>query len=599
MPSSPNFLDLPAEVRRKIYIHADLVRVCPIHFNHEGSRWTYRERSIADSRRLYPHLMTSDYMNTVPNLYCDYRAKKFGQGYADSGPDYEFDYGCMCPPLPNQLLRVCRPVHDEVFHIMYSENKFVLLSHGKVTVSPKAVRKMVSLCVRLNTCSCVLNHPCANPGGKRWAANRTADQNRCPECHLQCRRGSDSPLSEQSITDRDKIYRWQGLCKPLKTNLGSHMRLNIIGDCTNLVMAHQVVRPMERFPNLAECAIRLGQSRDSALLRLAETTVLKLTDPTSASPQSPFRYAELPRELRRQILWHTDLVAGFVLEWNGYGHQRKTERRLRPFEGSHVRCCTRCSDAVEACCCLVNHAAFSSRQCICWRFPAALFTVSKEFKRDATELFYSANRFLIWEFLPQEYHRSDISETLLLLRRMPAYALKHLRWLRFNRRWIPPDIKLYIPTPDPWQQAADIIHRDLMTSKLTIELDCRYYFDDGCGEESQEEEDGRWNSYQTLVSVFESKGPFQDFFVHLASPMEYSLESDLLRLERERLLEKQVMGPDYRAVVRGKYTNRGKGWDEVLRTQNPVYGPDGVRIFSPWPCTWRTAGERLLMEENH
>jgi len=377
--------------------------------------------------------MRSD-VNIIPNLYCDYRAKKFGNGYASLGPDYEFDYECMCPPLPIQLLRVCRPVHDEVFHIMYSENKFVLLLDGKITVSPKAVRKMVSLCVRLNTCSCVRNHACVNPRAKTWAGDRTADKNRCPDCHVQCRRGSDSPLSEQSITDMDKIYCWQEICKLLETNLGSHMRLNIIGDCSNIVMARQVVQPMERFPKLAECAIRLGQSRDSALLRLAESTVLKLTDRTTASPRSPFRFTELPRELRRQILGHTDLVASFILQWNGDGYQCKPERRLRPFEDGHIRCCMRCSDALEACCCLINHAAFSSSQCVCWRFPAALFTVSKEFNQDATELFYSANRFLIWEFLPPEHNQFDRSEALLLLRRMPACALKHLRWLRFNRR---------------------------------------------------------------------------------------------------------------------------------------------------------------------
>jgi len=59
------------------------------------------------------------------------------------------------------------------------------------------------------------------------------------------------------------------------------------------------------------------------------------------------------------------------------------------------------------------------------------------------------------------------------------------------------------------------------------------------------------------------------------------------------------MGPDYKAVVRGKYTNRGKHWYTVFRAQNHTYGPDGMRIVSPLRPIWRTDGERLLMEENH
>lgn len=159
---------------------------------------------------------------------------------------------------------------------------------------------------------------------------------------------------------RGKIRRWQDFCRVLETNLRPPVGLAVIADCANMAMAREVVQPMEHFPMLADCAIRLRQSRSLALQRLAEITVLKLTGRASANPHVPFRFMELPRELRRQILWHTDLVAVCILEWNGKGHGYNHTRQLRPLEEYNNRCCMRCNDAGEACCCIVNHASFSS-----------------------------------------------------------------------------------------------------------------------------------------------------------------------------------------------------------------------------------------------
>ncbi|MCJ1251703.1 hypothetical protein MMC30_008938 [Trapelia coarctata] len=347
-------------------------------------------------------------------------------------------------------------------------------------------------------------------------------------------------------------------------------------------MAKQVVQPMEHFPMLAGCAIRLGQSRSPSLEQLAETTVLKLTGRTSANPLHPFRFMELPRELRRQILWHTDLVAPSVLEWDSNGDYYDPTRRLRPLGEWESMCCMRCTESGEACCCIVNHASFSSRQCICWRFPAALFHVNKEFKHHATKLFFSANQFLIWEDISLEHNHLQILATLLLLRRLPASALKYLRWLRFSFRKVLPDITLNTSSiPDPWQQAADMIHRHLVTSKLTIELDCKYQFRYKYGEARPEEED-RWNLYQTLASVFQSKGPFKDFFVHLGPFVDLPREEDSLRLDRERVLEKRIMGAGFNAVARDKYKNRGKSLYDIFLEQPPTFGPDGVRLNPRW-----------------
>jgi len=219
---------------------------------------------------------------------------------------------------------------------------------------------------------------------------------------------------------------------------------------------------------------------------------------------------------------------------------------------------------------------------MCWRFPAALFSVSKELTHDATELFFSANIFMIWEDIALENNHLDRSETLWLLRRMPVRALKYLRWLRFTYRWVSWSRRLNSPsTPDPWQQAVGMIHQHLLTSKLNIELDFRYrapWF----SWETPSEADSRWNCYRTLASVFEFNGPFKNFFVHLASFRNGPREEDQLRIERERELEHRLMGSEYDAAARGKYTNRGKSAYDIFWEQPPVFGPDGVVLSAGW-----------------
>jgi len=190
---------------------------------------------------------------------------------------------CQCPVLPLQLLTVCRFIHDEVFDILYSQNKFRILLDDQVKLSPEAVGKMTSLHVRLNTCSCVTNHICEDPLG------------RCADCHQKCKRGPDPPLSDKSDLDAAVLQRWSNFCKARGGTLKPEMRFTVICDGVDVAAAKQVVQPMQSFPKLTECAIRLGQSPEMDLRQLAEDTVLKLTRDTPAARSKPFRFLDLPK----------------------------------------------------------------------------------------------------------------------------------------------------------------------------------------------------------------------------------------------------------------------------------------------------------------
>lgn len=286
-------------------------------------------------------------MNRARSIYCDYRTKKFLTGFL-IGDTAENE--CICPPLPIQLLTVCRSIHEEVWDILYSQNTFKLFLQKNFPLTPKAVARMTSLCIRLNMCSCVPDHFCEHPSKNNM-------RERCYICHAMCKRGTDSPLSFKSPQGMDTFRHWIGICKILQAGLGPEMRLSVICDCADVVTAQKIVEPMRGLPKVMECSIRLGQSPIMQWRQVAEDTVLLLTD---RPPTRPFRFLDLPRELQKDILCCTDLISPYILEWNSYNYAYNRQRGIRPFEQQDLTCCMQCTDAAEACCCAVNHAAFSS-----------------------------------------------------------------------------------------------------------------------------------------------------------------------------------------------------------------------------------------------
>lgn len=75
-------------------------------------------------------------------------------------------------------------------------------------------------------------------------------------------------------------------------------------------------------PLLAGCSIRLSGRRDRELSKLAEQKIQMLTGswPPRTTTSKPFRFLELPTELREHILAFTDLATPWhEMEWNPSG----------------------------------------------------------------------------------------------------------------------------------------------------------------------------------------------------------------------------------------------------------------------------------------
>ena len=84
------------------------------------------------------------------------------------------------------------------------------------------------------------------------------------------------------------------------------LHLHLVCDVVDIAMARQVALPVLRIPTLASCAIRLSREPDLLIRQLAHTTATRAMGQPASQLKSPFRFLDLPGELRSQIFEFTD-----------------------------------------------------------------------------------------------------------------------------------------------------------------------------------------------------------------------------------------------------------------------------------------------------
>jgi hypothetical protein len=528
-PSSirgPSFLDLPYDVRHRVYVLAGLVRTCPIDLNREGEA-----RDNADEEN----------STVLSRLHCYKPNARF---LSASYIWYEYDIDCLCRPLPIGLLYVSRAISKECCRVLYSENEFKICRsrHGGflplLRMAGSTLRTINSLSIRLNTCSCRPRR-----GHK--------DQRRC-DYHQTCKGstfGRDKPLNSISRNDKSVISDWKSVCARVSSNIQPfRLRLFVICDTANYEVATEVVEPLSKMPTLQVCSIRLGQTPNHELRCLARATVYQVTGKSGDTLSSRPSYTRLPTEIQQEILCHTDLIAPHVLTW-------EPTRRLRVID-----CCRRCTDFLEACCCSLQHAAFSET-CTCWKIPTDLFLISSSLHRTATRIFYQRNHFAV---LPrgENFTREDAHPPLLeFITSLPPQALQHLRSIQCVFPALSTDF--LIPGREAhchWLQTITFISNSLQLSKLSLTLDMsisRGWSSDTAYMSAQDildMERAMWVTYQRVVEPLIqtplNRG-LKNLFIKLSWPLGDA--KGHIRDAQERTLEQRIMGEDYDAVLHGKF----------------------------------------------
>ena len=487
------------------------------------------------------------------------------------------------------LLYVCRNMYFDVSRIVYAENSFVV-QHEDPRMSLDALRRLTKVSISaltaltfyLNSTPCCFQR-CSICSIRCCAGSMDAYSIRCPH------RGHKKLLTESSSIDQAVLREWPQTMKHVASNTApSTLELYVVSDVYDHDMALQIVDPIQCFSNLKKCVIRLGHDPDPFLKKLAENTALRAIGHQTIGPGLPFRFMDMPREIRIQILQYTDLVAPMKeVMWNpkdGYSIRYCISEYPDEVEGLFAhnpallhsfkfRNCWRKNQGV-GCFCRRFHAV-SPSGCGCWSTPTSLFLVCQDTLDDARMVFFSQNRFVITSSKGPDVVSEDTPERLeasIFLKDTVPFSSLH--WLRSIELVFPPFEEDYLRTTDPaykdWLQAVSHVVEQLSIPMLDLHV----HMADPKTDDGQIVEGAVYRPnlhkgrslkicgmYMRTLRTFPPLDQFKSFTMHLAVPWGWNstghhksaCDSEWYRhFEKERMRIQRTIG---RTLV-GEYTDR-------------------------------------------
>ncbi|KAK7918433.1 hypothetical protein PG985_010307 [Apiospora marii] len=287
--------------------------------------------------------------------------------------------------LAYNLLQTRRAVHDEVADIIYAENRFIASGqygfYHLQLLSPRACATLTSLTIHL----CVKARELFGP---EWIDDVAP---------LPLRTGCIEAWQEAAAY-------FLAHTNPEALDLLLICDTGYSGDTTG------ALQPLvDHTGSVKRCQIRLGHGQDRQLCSLARDVALRAQRPPPDEDENddkPFRFMDLPPEIRLQILEHTDLMTplgqvewradrGYNAVWNrptrcSTGGERERDAWLT-FNPCLVDRDTRHTGVV----CSVRDIGYTSR-CQCWKPPGAdIMLVSRAMYRMAMTTLYGRNRVIV------------------------------------------------------------------------------------------------------------------------------------------------------------------------------------------------------------
>ena len=503
--SPVNFLHLPQNVRNKVYRLLRIKRPCHIDLLLESRR----RRWMKDPR---VREIFNQVMRTPSRYRCHIILERARGLRYKEGSKVRLE--CFCPPLPLHLLYVCRTFYKDIVPLLYGDNTFKLRGRENDKLDNSRIIWTLS--------------------SQAWASMRSL--------HIGINDGGRSPtqaLDGNSPHGRRVVKEWNAICRHLGARVSpSRMKLCVSCQVDDINTARQIVRPLKKFPLLRGSAIYLNHDRQKeALGSIAKTTALELMG-VNLHPRLNQSWDDLPKEIRVKTLEYT----GLVRCWEGsLVSSDEVNVRNNGFHlGSH-ECCMKCTDTLSVCCCPARSASFSDK-CTYDPFPSALFSVSKRMRDDATEVFYSRNRFVF---------RDDFSATSRFLVSLPDTTLAHIRDIDLEFSC---DEVLSANTSRPgsqvareWQRLVMVIRDRLPLQKLWLSINLGDMWQELLELDYEGGHDYGWlrTEYQQIIRPLRQLKGLKKFHVFLSWFLNYEADA-----------EKEVMGPDYDSAAEGKLPYR-------------------------------------------
>jgi hypothetical protein len=616
-------LRLPYDIRRRIYEYAGLDDGLFVSLNYEFPPSINRRLQASDSSNELTR--PEGYVYQEENDY-EYEKQDEDEGeheyedevleYSQSvarfldGPILDLDnqlkrreprccenYGddCDCEPefplLPSQLLDVCRQLSNEVEHIFYSKSHFNTCRLGEgghsglLLLKPKALSWLSSLSIDLYICKCRLDPTASRSRGCIFHSG--ACYRKYPDLNIP---GHEKLLRTAAVRHKSReMTEWKQLCRHLAAFIiPRQLTLWVRVDVTDVEKAKEITLPMMQLPVLRACTIQFyWEPCMDELEDLARNTVLKLTGRLSDTVDSPFRFLDLPREIQLHILQYTDLVSNKDISWcpePDFDGPRVFEASSLVWDDCDTftdhfpyefKCCGKCSDVRESCCCFLTSTSFSST-CTCWRMPTPIFSVSRRMREDTTAIFFSRNHFLILPPREESPFFIKQNEPLEILRFFSRFAARGKKYLR-SVTWMLPEVAHVYWGPreqGEWERVVDICAEELSIQGLTFTIDMSYQarrcravdldYSDYRVLPISDSEECEWDTGLFMMKSMGRYKGWKNVYVHLSwpwynrfnnhDPYTCSEEAQELRHHQEAVLEQQVMWPG--SAGDGKYDRR-------------------------------------------
>lgn len=369
------------------------------------------------------------------------------------------------------LLLTCRAIYAEVSFIVFSENRITVENDYSHNLQPLRNLTANSLSALTNL-TIYLHASCDYPACNYYDpyADNTHD-------HI-------NPLQPSSSKFQKILSEWQCTVNHIAVHIQpSRLQLKFICDIEeDLEAATSILEPFNCFPTLATCSIRLSQRYKPGIQHLVRRTAMRAMNVIPHEPKAPFRFLDLPQELRRLVLEYTDLVTpncevvwrpavGFYLQYLWWGCGKECDL----FPESHYACqFRRCWTSNKLQFCHRYRSAFCP-DCKCWSPPTSLFLICRSMMEDVWSVFFMENRFVISSskgFLkgpnpPPDY--LDVSTFLTSV--VPRNAL---RFLTFLEVVFPPFDDSYMGLNgagyQSWLEVINFINDSLCLPILTLRI---------------------------------------------------------------------------------------------------------------------------------
>ncbi|KAI1077992.1 hypothetical protein F5B20DRAFT_249452 [Whalleya microplaca] len=413
----------------------------------------------------------------------------------------------------HSLLLTCRTIYSEASSLLYSTNRFTTHRlQPLMDLSPSSLSSLTNLKITLHLTSTTDHPSCCRDGT-----------------------GDNKPLDDAVPHNRALLSEWKSVASHISPYFRDrHLDFGFICDVSDYRTAEVALAPLRQFPILVACHIRLGSSISPRLQQLAHDVAVHLMGRPREWPiSSPFRFLDLPIEIRLSILEYTDLVTpSNHVRWSiekGYQIEQpqckgrcfqpespsntchpsahrwsRLHADCKPFPHSDFRChgafpemCKACkhyacqfqpcqrevreSIMATGCFCSRYHAAYSPL-CSCWQPPTPLFLVSKAMTEDARRVFFSGNHIRVGidyasEGIPLNGlpHHAPYQ---FFNTAVPASSLQYLRSLTLvfplENRWKNTDIGRNVQLHEGWERTIRRIRNEVHLRYLKIHMKARY-----------------------------------------------------------------------------------------------------------------------------